>query len=270
MKELKYNYNCLRKRKEFYFAVFGILLINLAHLIISLHFNIVPGSFIENSYTAEYQFILYNTRVTLQMIVIIVFPLLCNIILSDMSWIEKKRKIDNIMFSRLNLKKLVFTRYLLIVACTTLVLFIGFMLNYLSFYIIYGSGNAITYFQSPAFMLLTVEEFFLDGIRVSNPILFTIIITSVVSLLIGLITGLSYLLSFFAKQRIFIYIMPFLLLMGMEYVFSIFNLNNFTYVKLLQPFSMFSMNNVIITFGGTLFISIVLLLFNTKKRDILQ
>ena len=79
MKEFIYSLKCLIHKKEFYFAIIGILLINLIHVFLVIQFNL--NALLETGYKAEYLYILYNPSVNLNMIIIIIFHIICSTIL---------------------------------------------------------------------------------------------------------------------------------------------------------------------------------------------
>lgn len=269
MKELKYNLKYLINRKELYVSIIGILLVNLIHVFLVIHYSYNASVYYENWYKAEYLFILYNINVVLSTVIIIVFPIISSTIFSDTSWLENKRKTNTILYSRLNYKKLVISRFILIIFITFLINFIGFMMNYIALKCIYGSGNAMTYMQGPAFYLTVNQYYFLDSLRLLNPVIFTICISAHVSLIIGLLSGFSYAISFFIRQRVMIYIIPFLLIIGSEFLFSFVKLNQYSLVKQLQPFSRFNIENALILYFVLFILNLFLLFQHFKKRDVL-
>ncbi len=267
MKELKYNIKLLLKRKELYFSIICILLVNLIHIFLTIHYNSSTQLLVENQYSAEYLAILYSVDVNLDMLIIIIFPILCATIFSDSSLFEKKEKISTILHCRLNKKKLILTRFLTIIVSVFLISFVGFLMNYISLICIYGSGNAVTYFQSPAFYLIGNTNIFLDTLRLSNPILFYICITAHVSFLISLLSGLAYSISFFVKQKIWVYVSPFVVLLASEFILSSLKLEQYAPITQLQPFSFFNFTNAAILYLSFLIIYIIFIIIHLKKRD---
>lgn len=269
MKELKYSLKYILKSKEIYFALFSVLLVNLIHVFLVIHYNININVFFENGYRAEYLFILYNAFVSLNMIVIIIFPIISSTIYSDIGWNERKNKMRNILHFRVNNKKLIFVRFFIIILIVFLVNFIGFIMNYFALACIYGSGNAISYFQSPAFYQIGNNNMFLDSLRIMNPTLFSICISAHVSLLIALLAGLSYSISFFVKQKIIIYIFPFIFLIGLEFLLSTIGLSQYSLVIQLQPFSSFGIFEVLIVYFCLIILNILLLVIFSRQKDYL-
>ncbi len=267
MKEFIYSLKCLIHKKEFYFAIIGILLINLIHVFLVIQFNL--NALLETGYKAEYLYILYNPSVNLNMIIIIIFPIICSTILSDINFIEKKEKNNIFLYTRLNQRKLMFSRFLIIIFTVFLITFLSFLLNYISLYFIYGSGNALTHFQNTAFYLTNLKFLFMDSLRISNLPLFLVCITAHVSFILGLLSGLAYSISFFVKQKILIYVFPFLIMLLTEFIFPLVGLGSYSIVKQLQPLSTFNANNSIALYCVLLLASIILLAVNCKKKDLL-
>ena len=269
MKELRYNIQYLLKRRELYFSTIVVLAINLIHVILCVNESLRLNSFIEHSYTAEYQFILYNSQVALNILVIIALPIAFSLIFSDTSWLDKKDKTLNLLYTRLNYKKNIFVRLCLSIIVTFIISFIGFFINYLLLRLIYGSGNNITYFQSLAFNLERGKSWFLDDLRMANPVAFIYAINCTVSISLGLLSGLSYLLSFFVKQRVIIYFTPVIFLIMTELIFPIIGLEGISFINMLQPFSKLSFLNYL--FGTLILVCMILiiLLKNMRKKDVL-
>lgn len=265
MKEFIYSLKCLISKKEFYFSIIGILIINLIHIFLVIHSN--SNILFEAGYRAEYLYILYNPTVNFNMIIIIVFPILNSIILSDINFIENKQRITNFLYTRLNQKKLIFSRFIIILLVVFFINFCSFMLNYFVLYMIYGSGNALSYFQSPAFYMVSKDFLFLDSLRLSNLPLFLTFISAHVSFLLSLLSGLSYLISFFVKQKIIIYIFPFLCMILAEFIFPIFGLDSYSIVKQLQPLAVFKLENALGLYLALLTLCAILLIINFKKKD---
>ena len=135
--------------------------------------------------------------------------------------------------------------------------------------IIFGSGNTLTYFQGPAYHLDLDSNYFLDNLRIANPAAFVFTINFTVSLLLSLLSGLSYLLSFFIKQRFVIYFISFAFLIITELMFPYIGFKNISYITMLQPFSHMTVENYISGIMLIIGIQIILLLINIRKKDIL-
>ena len=269
MKELKFNIRYLLQRKELYFAIIVIFLINLTHLILCVNENIRLYSSIEQSFTAEYQFILYNAQISLNVLVITVFPIALSMIFSDTSWMDRKTKTLNLLYTRIDYKKNIIVRLCLSIVITFMISFLGFLFNYLLLRLIYGSGNHITYFQSLSFYLDSLPEYFLDDLRLSNPTLFVITISCTVSLLLGLLSGLSYLGSFFVRQRVIVYFLPLIFLIVTTLLFPAIGMDRISYISMLQPFSVLSISNYMIGIVVLLGILSCLLFAVLRNKDVL-
>ena len=109
MKEFKYNIKILLRKKELYYCIIGVLLTNAIHVILVInHYS--PNMILK---TGEYQFILYNNEVTIMSLVIIALPILTSLVLSDTSWNDKHLGYNNYLYTRLNIKKNIFSRLFL-------------------------------------------------------------------------------------------------------------------------------------------------------------
>lgn len=269
MKEFLYSLKCLILKKEFHFAIIVILLINLIHIFLVIHFNYNSNMLLETGYRAEYLYILYNPSVNLNMIIIIVFPIICSTILSDICFLEDKQKINNFLHTRLNQKKLILSRFIIILIVVFFINFLAFLLNYTSLYLIYGSGNVLTYFQSPAFYMVSKDFLFMDSLRLSNLTLYMIFITAHVSFLLSLLSLLAFSISPFVKHKIMIYIFPFLVMVLTELMFPLFNISSYSIVGQLQPLSTFKVENAIILYCVLLVSCVCMLIFGYKRKDLL-
>ena len=226
MKEFKYNIKILLRKKELYYCIIGVLLINAIHVILVInHYS--PNMILK---TGEYQFILYNNEVTIMSLVIIALPILTSLVLSDTSWNDKHLGYNNYLYTRLNIKKNIFSRLFLSFITTFIICFVGFILNYLTLRFIFGSGNLISNFQELPYDRVIAPEFFLDSIRYHNPVLFMIVL---------------------------------------EVVFSFIGISQFSIIKQLQPNSSFSVYQSIILYIVLSLIAITPVLLITKKGDIL-
>ena len=269
MKELKFNINYLFHKREFYVAIIIAFFLNLIHVILCVVESMRTGIFYETMPSSEYQFILYNPIITLSSLIIIIFPIMFSIIFSDSNFLENKRKTVYLLALRMNNKKNIFSRIFLSAITTFIICFMSFSFNYILLRIIYGSGNIVTYYQEVAFHLTSQPSWFLDELRLYNPVLFTFIINILVSLMYSLLVALSYTVSFFMKNRLVIYFIPLCFIILTELLFPILNLNNLSFIKCLQSFSQYNVVSYCWCVGILLIISIGLLIFNFKKKDIL-
>ena len=192
MKELKFNINYLFHRREFYFAILIAFFVNLIHVLLCVNQSIRMELFYENMHSGEYQFILYNPIVTLNVLLIIVFPIIFSMIFSDSNFLENKRKTVYMLAMRMNNKKNILSRILLSIIITFFICFFSFLFNYILLILIYGSGNTITYYQETAFHLTSQSSWFLDNLRLNNPVLFVFVINLLVSFMYGLLVHMLY------------------------------------------------------------------------------
>lgn len=265
MKELKYNIKILLRKKELYYCIAGVLLINAIHIILVInHYS--PNMVLK---TGEYQFILYNNEVNITSLVIIALPILTSLVLSDTSWNDKHLGYNNYLYTRLNIRKNIFSRLFLSFITTFIICFVGFLINYLTLRFIFGSGNLISNFQELPYDRVIAPEFFLDSIRYYNSVLFIILISLHESVIIGLLATISYSFSFFTKQKLIIYFQVTLIMIVLEVVFSFIGISQFSIIKQLQPNSSFSVYQSIILYIVLSLIAITPVLLITKKGDIL-
>lgn len=269
MKELNYNIRCILNRKELYLAIFLIFLVNIIHVFLVVQTCGGQKIFIENSYSAEYQSIVYNGLVNLDVLVVIIFPILCTLIFSDSNWLDKNLKRDIFLFNRLNYRKSCFIKLFIIFIISFLICFAGFVFNYLLLSIIFENGTTLSYFQSTGFYLTHLEEFAFDLLRISDPVVFLLVLTIIKSIFISLLSCMAYSFSFFIKKRILIYFLPLLISILCEIISSVLNLKFISLIKFLQPLPKYNIENVIFSIISIFVISIVLIFYNTRKRDIL-
>jgi len=268
MKELKFNLKLLMYRKELYFAIFIVFLVNIIQCFMAIQYSSGLNLFVENGYSSEYQTILYNSMVSLNSIIVIVFPIVCSMIFSDSSWCEQSHKTLNILHSRLNAKRNSIIRYILSFLVPFIICFLGFMLNYGIMSLVFQNGTLATFSNEVGFCLRTSKNF-LDHLRITNPVSYIISISCVVSLAIGLLSSLSYALSVFLKKRVFIYFIPLLTIILLELILSYFKLENMSFLRLLQPTSKFSIEGVFIISIIVILVGLLIEFIKGKKKDYL-
>lgn len=266
MKELKFNIQYMLRKKEFFIALLITVLINLIHALLVTHNMVMHNTVVENSYSAEYLSILYNPLIAFNVIIVLIFPIVCSMIFSDSDWLEETMKTSNMLYTRINHRKNKIIRLILTFSVTVIITFTSFMINYLVLRIIFPSGNLYSYTQEIGFYLLK-SDFFLDAIRIHNPVLFIVLINLSVSIALGILSGFSYACSFFVKNRIVLYFMPFIYIVVNEVVVSIINLKEIAIAKTLQPFGKYSISNYCIALGITAILGITLLTHKLKQKD---
>lgn len=269
MKELKYNIKYLLNRKELYFALLIALTISLIHAFLCVHESLRLNQFYEELHTGEYQFILYNVNVNLQTLILVVVPIICSMILSDSNIVENKLKTTNMLITRINFKKNILIRVLSCIIITFIICFVSFSFNYIVLRIIFGTGNFVTLTQGVAFHLADMPEFFLDSVRIQNPVMFIILINLCVSFIYGLLSALSYSVSFFVKNRIIIYFVPLIFLILTDMLLNRIGLGSFSFLTIMQPFGKFSIQIYAACVGILLVTIMTLVCTKLFKRDVL-
>ena len=269
MKEFRFNLKYLFTRKELYISFICILLVNLIHVFLVLRDGFKTGIIYEFAYTAEYKNILYNAMGTYGIVIVLVLPIACSMILGDSTWLDFKRKNESILQTRLNIKKLVVSRWFLSFIVPFVFSFIGFFANYITLVSFMGTGHRYTFVLSMPYALMTHPAYFLDSLRLDNPVLFTVIIFMHVSLILGLLSSITYSFSLFSKNRIGIYFIVPSLMILFEVVLSVFNLSPYSIVVQLFPASFFTLTNAITLYIVLFAISLVLLCGFLRKKDIL-
>ncbi len=269
MKEFKYNVMFLLKKRELYFSIVFVFLTNLIHVLLCIDNSFRFNTIIESSFSAEYQFILYNNNVQLSPLIIIVFPILFALAFADSTWIENKNKVSNILNMRLNPRKNFFVRFLISIFMTFIICFLSFLFNYILLNLIYGSGNSKSFFQDLPFDLIANKGWFLDDLRITNPVLFTIVINLTVSLTLGLFSGFAYVCSSFVKHRVIIYFIPLIFVVSFEMISNFIGLKEISFIKMLQPFSKYGLNHYFIGICFLLLLSLIMLIINCHKKDYL-
>ncbi len=266
MKILKFNIQYMLKKKEFYIAILITLLINIIQVLFVIQNNSSYG-IVENMHTAEYISILYNPFVAFNTLIIIIFPIVCSMIFSDSNWLEETMKTSSMLHNRINKGQNIIIRLVLTFTITVIISFIGFMLNYLLLRILFLSGNSYSYYQEVGFFRNVDSRYFLDSIRINHPALFTVMISLSVSLVLGVISIFSYACSFFIKNRIVLYFIPFIYIVINEFMLSILKLRQFSIVEKLQPTDQYSVGEYFIAIGITLLLSSILIIKKFKTKD---
>lgn len=269
MKELKFNFKYLIHKKELYFSFLILNVINIIHIFLCIIQANTFNAYREIYYSAEYQFILYNPIVSFSVLLMIIIPIINSMNISDSDFLESKRKTVNMLKPRINYRKNIVVRFFLSIIITFLLCFISFLINYISLVIIFGSGNYITYFQEAPFNLLIYKSWFLDSLRLENPVLFIIAINMLVSLMYGLLVSFAYAFSFYVKNRIVIYFIPLCYEIINELLFSLLGLNNLSIVKCLQPFSQIECSAYVFNLLLIIFLSFILIKVHINRKELI-
>lgn len=264
MKELKFNLRFLLRKKELYYAIIVILLINLLHVIFVVNDS---SCLAETCRSGEYQFILNNHFVQFTPMVVLIFPIVCALIFSDTSWCDIKYGTGNLLYTRVNYKRNILVRFLINFLVSFLIVFIGVILNYVTLRFIFGSGNVVTHVQSTGFYLKTLPDRFLESTRLSNPQLYAVLLSGHISLIIALLVTISYSFSLFIKQRIFIYFLPVFIIIFFEFIFAFMGLSSLSFLQQLQPLTVFNYKDAFISYLLLFIISIFGIVKYFLQRD---
>ena len=269
MKELKYNIKYLLKKKELYFMIIFLLLVVIANVVlVSAETLSRIDDYKETIETAEYLQIFSNfSSWLLCPICILCITIIISLVFCDISWLEKKGKIDYLLCNRLNYKKNIMIRFLLSIFGTFLLVFLALILDYLCLVYLFGSGTKVDYSGGTAFNIYTSVKF-LKELFYSNPFLHSVICNLHIALIFGLVTGLSYSLSFYFKQKVLIYFISPVFFLIMEVIFSSFSsIRNLSILNQLQLI-VGPLYNAFILYGSLFIASIILVLFYINKKDV--
>lgn len=268
MKEFKFNLHYLYHKAEFWIAlaiILGVSVLAAGLSIFSYDYELT------STMSADYQFILNNIFVNMISFVILIIPVAAGLVFVDSGWLERQRKTNNMLYTRLDLKKNCVLRYFMTIAVSFLAVMAGFLLDYLILYFIYGSGNRLTYAQDLPFAMVGYPGTALNPLFMSTPMLAVFLESVLVSLEIALLSGLCYTLSYFIRFRILIilYVLPFVILMASELAMIFVNCPEFSLVQLLQPFLCESFVPYAVVLPVLFLAGILLLHFISGRRDIL-
>lgn len=265
MKELKFNIRYILNKKELYFSFIVVMMICFVQVLMIIQ----RSDYFEFCDTSEYLVLLTNSVEDLSPALILVMPVVTALIMSDSSWLDRKRKTEVMLSVRLDCKKNIIVRWFLSFLITFLLVFISLMINYIVLRMIFGSGNKFVLNQSMAFNLTGVPQLFLDDLRMSDPVLYTIVTSGHVAFILGLLSSLSYSLSFYVKQRLVLYFQVLLIMFGYEIVSSFLGFENISIIKQLQIMSFFTLSDAAILYLILLVFSISLLIISLRREVIL-
>ena len=270
MKELKYNINYLLRKKELYIMIIFLLIIVIANVyMVSSEALFRMDDYKETIETAEYLQIFsgYSNWILCPMFILGV-PILSSLVFCDISWTERKGKIDNLLSNRLDYKTNTIVRFFLTIFGTFLLVFLTLLLDYLCLVYLFGSGAKIDYSGGAAFNIFTTIKFLKELFYVS-PFLHSVVSILHISLIFGLLTGLSYALSFYLKQKVLIYFTSPIIFLVLEVLLgSSIVLRNFSILLQVE----LRIGNIWASLGiyAMLFISSILLIgLHINKKDVL-
>ena len=269
MKEFKFSIKMISQKKETYIVICSVLLINLYHAILLIKPYLADGIIIEWVRSAEEQFILTNNwTLSIRNIIMVVFPILCTLILGDSSWEEKKNNTENILYPRLSTKKLILVRWILSFIIPFFIVFLGLMLNYVTLYLIFGTGHFMVDFPVSSYNFI-IPELFLSDFRLNNPSLYIVLGSLHYSVIMGLLSSIAYSYSSYVKQRVFIYFQPLFFMIISSLILSIVGLEKITILSQLLIAANRTVMDSIYVYIILFFISCIPLIFSLRKRDVL-
>lgn len=270
MKILKYNLLLLEKQKTIYKLICFFIMFSLIDVLLIFIKQNSQMAFIEQSKTAEYLFLLNDPFDRIAPFLIFGFPVLFTLLIVDSTWIELKQGNCAFLYTRLDYFKNIVIRYFLSIVIVFLLSCFCFFLNYLSLSVIFGNGDTLTQFENFAFMQEIAPGFFLDTVRNSNPVLYSILLILHISILYGLLSGISYSLSFLFKNRSLIYVSSIIFIMLFEFLVIVLKVRPLSLILQLQPFSVFRVEEALILYVFLFLFGIsTLCVFLFKKKDLL-
>lgn len=232
MKELKYNIIQLFKRKELYFAFIAITWIVLLHLL-TIFFEGVDGNlYPEFMNRAEELSILNNSGMSLPLMYF-AFPIICSFLFKDTSWMDSYKDIKKIEYVYLNHKMNMIIQWILSMVVSFLIVFIAFMLEYITLRYVFGSGFVYHEYMYLSFDLpLEMDE--LWNISKGNMWLYAIITSASVAMIFAFLSGISYSISLYIEKRRYIVIAIVVFMLAFDIFVSNVSLQ-ISLLELMQP-----------------------------------
>ena len=265
MKELKFNINYLVQKMELYYAFIGLMTVSFTQIFLV----VLRANYLEFFQTSEYLLLPMNTIEDFGPIIVLAFPVITALIYSDSSWLDRNRKTNNMLYTRLNIKKNIICRVFLSFAVSFMLVFFVLLINYICLRIIFGSGIRITLEQSLPFNINGMNTIFLDNLRITNPTIYAIVSISHVSFLLGMLSSLSYCISFFVRQRLVIYFQVLLIMFCYELIITVTRFENISIIKQLQLMSHFTITDALILYIIFVILIVILLKIIIKREEIL-
>lgn len=274
MKELKFNMNYFFKKKELYFMIIFLLLVVIMNIIFVTKENTSRiDDFKETIQTAESLTIFGGGGIWILLpLCLLSIPIFSALIFSDVNWVERKEKMDYLLYNRLSYTKNIIIRFFLTIIGTFLLVFVALMLDYLCLSYLYGNGPILDKVGGAAFNFIPNIDF-LKQFSYTNPISHTILCNIHISILFGLLAGFSYTCSFFIKQKVILYFQGPVILLVMEVLFGSINiggyyLRHFSLLTQLQ-LSVGEYVNAIVLYIFLFLVSSILIMIHLRKKDVL-
>ena len=268
MKELKFNLKQMVLKKEFYIAILTVLLINIIQLFLTIQLNLSFNNPVELLRNAEYQIILNNYEVSFFLTYLFIVPIIVSLVFSTSNWDENDKKITNILYTRTDYKKNILIRLFLSILISFLITFVCTLLNYLAIRFIFISGSNFTSYQELPFNLFKDNIYYIfNEIRLTNVTLYAVMIIFHVSAIIGLISGICYSLSFFIRQKIIIYFIPLLLIIGSELLAFVTGLDWLSLARHIQLMNGITYNNIFLVYSGLIILCLIPIIKTIKNKE---
>ena len=266
MKEFRFNWKYLMKKNEFWAAVFIVFAINVFAAGASIF---TYDSNFAMTMTADYQFVLNNVYVNTLAAVILIIPVALGLVFSDADWLEEKRNTDILLYTRIDRKKNILVRFAMSIGVSFLIALVGFALNYLILFLVYGSGNRMWYAQDLPYNMIGYPDIITNNLWLSFPFSAVTVEALVVSIMLGLLSGLCYTISFYIPRRLLVlmYLLPFLILLVSDIVMTSVDMNAWSLMMLLQPYFMKNFTPWIVGMIVLPLLSILFLVPQLLKRD---
>ena len=270
MKIWKYNLLLIEKQKVIYFILCALMIFSLSDILIVFIKNYEWIAYTQNCPSADYLSILTYPFLRIAPFLIFGLPFLFNTLLGDSTFMELKQGNCAFLHTRMDYMKNILIRYFLSIILVFLLSCFCFFLNYISFSIIFGNGNMVTYRSDLPFMQEVSTKWFLDTLKFDNPMMYSIMLMLHISMIYALLAGLSYALSFLFKKRILIYFSSMILIIVDEFITMILKIPHLSIMLQLQPNSVFDVSDALLLYF-ILFLSGIatLCVFLFKKKDLL-
>lgn len=204
MKELKFNLKYLLNRKELYLAFIIVMWIHLVYLFTQFQPGLNGMLYPSLEERAILHTIFMNNGSLMYILFYLIIPLACNMIFADTSWKDLYENTGNTLYPRIDMKRSIKIRWMLSLVVTFIIVFLGFMLSYMVLISVFKDGYVAIGHGSPAFNI-DIYPALLKELMIENPFLYTTLEYARISLIISFLSGFGYSISFFIKNKIFVY-----------------------------------------------------------------
>ena len=277
---LKYDIKMLLNRKEFYWSICIMLLITTIHLVLNIYTKInfpsINGNagnysvFVELLRPYAYQLPLSDIDVPYKYVIMLLFPLLASFIYSDSYITEKKYKVTNYLSVRMQNKKNVISKAIIIFVFSFSIVFIILIFNMVINAMIFPTSNTSDIYGHHIYDLEMVGDSMLEYWRAYQMDTYVVLNLLRFSFITSLISVMTYVISLFINNRIVVNFSP-LIIMLVSHLFL-------TTVG-LTPYSLLSVFdfNMYIQMNHFIIVSLLLIVFIIggisysiyKRKDVL-